>query len=370
MACARAAGWITDDVQRRARDVRQRSGPDRKPLKTRAGKTVKLRELLDEAESRALKLMEERAKDNESDAGEAEWQTGGGTVRDRSVATGVCDDAAAEQWISERFGIPTEEVDLDAPLSSLASTLDSVERIMGLTDALDLSPAEVRKEIERSRTIIEHTTFRQLIQLLARMGMLPDALAGQPQRKLPMEECRDALEQSEGDPRSAAVRGFIAKRVGVASVKYADLRNDRTSDYVFTWDKMISFQGNTAPYMMYAYARIRSIYRKAAERIGASDVYGADVAVGVAEPAERALGLRLARLREAIDQVAADLTPHTLCTYLYELAGEFMRFYESCPVLTAPDDATRLSRLRLCDLTARTLKLGLGLLGIRVIERM
>ena len=133
---------------------------------------------------------------------------------------------------------------------------------------------------------------------------------------------------------------------------------------------MLAMQGNTAPYMMYAYARIRSIYRKAAERFGSPDVYAPAVGVAITHPAERALALRLARLREAIDLVATDLTPHTLCTYLYELAAEFMRFYESCPVLAAPDEAARLSRMRLCDLTARTLRLGLNLLGIEVIERM
>ena len=163
---------------------------------------------------------------------------------------------------------------------------------------------------------------------------------------------------------------LIARRIGIASVKYADLRNDRTSNYVFDWDKMISFQGNTAPYMLYAYGRIRSIYRKAAERFGSPDVYGPGVHLTLAHPAERTLALCLARLREAIDNVAADLTPHTLCTYLYDLAAEFMRFYELCPVLQAPDEAARLSRMRLCDLTARTLKLGLGLLGIDVLERM
>jgi arginyl-tRNA synthetase len=162
----------------------------------------------------------------------------------------------------------------------------------------------------------------------------------------------------------------VARRVGIASVKYADLRNDRQSNYVFDWDKMITFQGNTAPYMMYAYARIRSIYRKAAERFGEPNVYASDVALALDDPAERAVALRLARLRETLDVVAGELTPHVLCGYLYELATDFMRFYEACPVLRAPDEATRLSRMRLCDLTARTLELGLGLLGIEVIERM
>ena len=165
-------------------------------------------------------------------------------------------------------------------------------------------------------------------------------------------------------------KGEIARRVGIGAVKYADLARDRNSDYVFNWDQMLALQGNTAPYMMYAYARIRSIYRKAAERFGSPDVYGAGVTLALGEPAERALALRLARLRETIDAVAAELAPHILCSYLYELAADFMRFYEACPVIQAPDEATRLSRMRLCDLTARALRLGLGLLGIEAVERM
>lgn len=163
---------------------------------------------------------------------------------------------------------------------------------------------------------------------------------------------------------------LIARRIGVAAVKYADLRNDRNSDYIFNWDKMLSLQGNTAPYMLYAYARIRSIYRKAAGRFFASKIYADDVKLQLDHPTERALALRLSGFRETIDTVAADLTPHVLCTYLYDLAADFMRFYESCPVLKAADERAKFSRLRLCDLTARTLKLGLALLGIETIEKM
>jgi arginyl-tRNA synthetase len=133
---------------------------------------------------------------------------------------------------------------------------------------------------------------------------------------------------------------------------------------------MLAMQGNTAPYMMYAYARIRSIYRKAADQFGEPNVYAAGVTLSLEDAAERTLALRLSRLRETIDAIAADLAPHVLCTYLYDLASEFMRFYEACPVLKASSEALRLSRMRLCDVTARTLKLGLGMLGIETIERM
>lgn len=249
MACARAAGWFDGGVQVEHVTFGSVLGADRRPLKTRDGGTIKLRELLDEAESRALALLEERGNQ------------GGGEAR--------------------------------------------------AADSGDTTPD---------------------------------------------------LSDDE--------RRHVAQRVGIAAVKYADLRNDRNSDYIFTWDKMITFQGNTAPYMMYAYARIRSIYRKAAERFESPDVYAPGVQLDIAEPAERALALRLARLRETIDEVATNLAPHTLCAYLYDLATEFMRFYESCPVLQAGDQGARLSRMRLCDLTARSLKLGLGLLGIEVVERM
>jgi arginyl-tRNA synthetase len=263
-ACARAAGWITDDVRVEHVTFGSVLGPDRKPLKTRAGQTVKLRELLDEAEKRAYALLENRDQGSKGS-------------RDQGI------------------------------------------------------------EGSRDRGI---------------------------------EGPRDQGEEAPAVQFSEDEKREIARRVGIAAVKYADLRNDRTADYVFDWDKMLALQGNTAPYMMYAHARIRSIYRKAAERFGAPDVYAPHVRLVITHPAERALALRLARLREAISDVATNLTPHTLCTYLYELAADFMRFYESCPVLAAPDETARLSRMRLCDLTARTLKLGLGLLGIEAIERM
>ena len=225
---------------------------------------------------------------------------------------------------------------------------------------------------------LEHVSFGSILgdnrrPLKTREGQnvrLRDLLDEAEKRAYELLEERDKGQEESGTSFSEDEKREIARRVGIAAVKYADLRSDRTSDYVFNWDKMLALQGNTAPYMIYAYARIRSIYRKAAERFGSPDVYAADVPLALAEPAERALALRLARLRETIDVVAADLEPHTLCGYLYDLASDFMRFYEACPVLQAPDEPTRLSRLRLCDLTARTLKLGLGLLGIETIERM
>jgi arginyl-tRNA synthetase len=160
-------------------------------------------------------------------------------------------------------------------------------------------------------------------------------------------------------------RRDIARVVGIGAVKYADLSQNRASDYVFSWDKMLSLEGNTAPYMQYAYARVRSIFRK-----GAESAEQAGAAIQVREPAERALAVRLARFPEIVEAVARECQPNLLCAYLYDVAGAFMGFYENCPVLKAEDAATRASRLLLCDLTARTIQRGLGLLGIETIERM
>jgi arginyl-tRNA synthetase len=261
-SAARAIGWAGPDVSIEHVSFGQILGPDRKLLRTRLGGTVKLGDLLDEAERRAYALLQKRT-DEEAD----------------------------------------------------------------------------RRGDETPRAA--------------------DADAG-----------GAALPPGEEKPLTETEMRTIAQRVGIAAVKYFDLNRDRNSDYVFDWDAMLSLKGNTAPYMMYAYARIRSIYRKAAERLGRTDPYDPDVALRLDHATERALALRLLRFPEALRSVQQELTPHVLCTYVYDLAGDFMRFYDACPVLQAPDDATRLSRLRLCDLAARTLRTALGLLGIEVIERM
>ncbi len=159
-------------------------------------------------------------------------------------------------------------------------------------------------------------------------------------------------------------RRQIAQAVGVGGVKYADLAQNRTSDYVFSWDKMLSMEGNTAPYMQYAYARVQSIFRKG-ETGEASLVAG----IQLTEPAERALAVKLLQFTETLDVVAAECLPNLLCAYLYEVAGAYMSFYESCPVLQSAEP-TRSSRLNLCRLTARTIQKGLNLLGIETLERM
>ena len=164
----------------------------------------------------------------------------------------------------------------------------------------------------------------------------------------------------------AAVRTAVARQVGIGAIKYADLSIDRVKDYVFDWERMLAFDGNTAPYLQYAHARICSIFRKA--EVTRQSVRGGTVAIDHA--AERALVLRLLQFDSAVVDAVERYSPHRLCTYLYELAGEFSAFYEQCPVLRAPDDATRNSRLMLCDSTARVMERGLALLGIEAPEQM
>ena len=156
----------------------------------------------------------------------------------------------------------------------------------------------------------------------------------------------------------------IGRVVGIASVKYADLSKNRTSDYVFNWDTMLSFEGNTAPYLLYAYSRVASIVKRS--EIDVASLTG-DIAIEA--PQERALAMKLCQFEEAIQQVANDGMPHFLCAYLYDLAGTFMSFYEACPILNAEDDVKN-SRLQLALNTASTLKQGLSLLGIETLERM
>jgi arginyl-tRNA synthetase len=162
-----------------------------------------------------------------------------------------------------------------------------------------------------------------------------------------------------------AERHEIARIIGLGAVKYADLLPNRQGDYVFSWSRMLSFQGNTAPYLQNAYVRCRSIFRKATEQ-GAVML---ESGLTFTEAAELALVKKLAQFGEIVPTLLDDYRPNLLCNYLFELAGCFHAFFEACPVLKSEDSA-RGSRLRLCDVTARVLKHGLGLLGIEVPERM
>jgi arginyl-tRNA synthetase len=157
----------------------------------------------------------------------------------------------------------------------------------------------------------------------------------------------------------------VAEVVGIGAVKYADLANDRTRDYVFSWERMLAMDGNTAPYLQYAYARARSILRKAAE---AGAVPSSEVVAG--HPVERSLILQLLGFGDAVAAAAGTLEPHRIAVHLFETATVFSSFFEQCPVLAAPTPQERGSRLLLCETTSRVLAQGLGLLGIEVLEKM
>ncbi|MGB3309182.1 MAG: arginine--tRNA ligase [Nodosilinea sp.] len=172
--------------------------------------------------------------------------------------------------------------------------------------------------------------------------------------------------QAEERQETEAFIQNAAEAVGIGAVKYADLSQNRTSNYIFSFDKMLTLQGNTAPYMLYAYVRVQGISRKGTIDF---DHLPAEARMHLEDDTEFALARHLLQLDQVVEEVARDLSPNRLCQYLFELSQKFNQFYDRCPVLQAADPQ-RTSRLLLCDLTAKTLKLGLSLLGIQVLERM
>jgi len=178
---------------------------------------------------------------------------------------------------------------------------------------------------------------------------------------------RAAEAVAEKNPElSKEAQARIAKMVGIGAVKYADLSTDRIKDYTFDWNRMLSFDGNTAPYLQYAHARICSIFRRA--EIDRSSMRG--VTPTIEHAAERELAMRVLQFDSALWDALEKYSPHRLCTFLYDLATSFSSFYEQCPVLKADDETQRLSRLMLCDVTARVLQTGLNVLGIEAPEQM
>ncbi len=180
--------------------------------------------------------------------------------------------------------------------------------------------------------------------------------------------CENDDAKPGGPELSETERQRVAEVVGMGALKYADLSHNRTSDYVFSYDKMLAMNGNTATYMQYAHARVRSIFAKGG--VAAEQLRATPQALQLEHPAERALGLELLRLSEALEATAIERRPNLLTGYLFQLADCYSAFYEQCPVLKADSEASRASRLLLCDLTANTLRLGLALLGIDVVEKM
>ncbi|NEQ17686.1 MAG: arginine--tRNA ligase, partial [Moorea sp. SIO3E2] len=265
----------------------------------------------------------------------------------------------------------------------------------------DLAALRYRTEQDQAQRIIYVTDsgqanhFAQVFQVARRTGILPEnveivhvpfgLVLGEDGKKLKTRSgetvrLRDLLDQAiarsgadlesrlkqEGREETEEFKEHVAKVVGMSAVKYADLSQNRTSNYIFSFDKMLALQGNTAPYMLYAYVRIQGISRK-----GEIDFeqLGTDAKILLQEDAELVLGKKLLQLSEVLGEVEKELMPNRLCQYLFELSQKFNQFYDQCPVLKA-EEPKRTSRLLLCDLTARTLKLGLYLLGIQVLERM
>nr|WP_202597828.1 MULTISPECIES: arginine--tRNA ligase [unclassified Vibrio] len=183
-----------------------------------------------------------------------------------------------------------------------------------------------------------------------------------------LDEAEDralALIEAKNPELSNEEKAQISTTVAMAAVKYADLSKHRTTDYIFDWDNMLAFEGNTAPYMQYAYTRVASIFAKAG--VAMENLTGKII---VGEEKEKALIAKLLQFEEAVQAVAREGQPHIMCSYLFELAGQFSSFYEACPILVAHEEAIKQSRLKLAALTAKTIKQGLDLLGIETLERM
>lgn len=233
--------------------------------------------------------------------------------------------------------------------------------------------------------------FPQLFQALRQVGWAPDAVAldhvpfgmvcgkdGKPfatreGKTVKLTELIDEAVERAGTiieqknpelPESD--RADIANAIGVGAMKYADLSSDRIKNYVFDWERMLSFDGNTAPYLQNAYVRTRGIFRRG--EFDPNEVRSKPIMID--EPAEKMLALKLMQYADAVRLVGETLEPHKLCNYLYELASLFHSFFENCPVLKAGSDELRDSRLALCELVGRTLRHGLGLLGIKAVGRM
>jgi len=223
-------------------------------------------------------------------------------------------------------------------------------------------------DLARKAGWLEHATFGSVLgedgkMFKARSGesvKLKDLLAEAEQRAL-------AIVEAKNPELPAEQKRSIAHAVGIGAVKYADLCRDRIGDYTFSWEQMLAFDGNTAPYLQNAYVRIKGIFRKA--QASGTEIKVEPAAIKLDSPQELALAKHVLRLGEVIEQVAKELKPHLLCSYLYDLASRFHAFFEHCPVLQSPEPI-RAGRLAFCEITAKTIALGLDLLGIEHPDQM
>jgi len=262
--------------------------------------------------------------------------------------------------------------------TDLACVIDRVERlqatlmlyVVGTPQAQHLSMIEtVAKDAGwlRESTRMAHVAFGSVLG--SDRKMLKSRTGDSVKLVELLDEAVQRAEASiaEKNPElSPAERRKVARMIGIGAVKYADLSSDRIKDYVFDWERMLSFDGNTAPYLQYAHARICSIFRRA----GTSRDVARQTTPVLSHPSERALALWLLQYDSAVWDALERYSPHRLCTYLYELSSRYTSFYEQCSVLKAESEVMRDSRLALCDLTARILEDGLQMLGIDAPEQM
>ena len=241
---------------------------------------------------------------------------------------------------------------------------DSVWYVVGAPQTLHFKQIFEIARRQGYKTDLRHITFGSI---LGENRKLMKTRSGEnvPLRELLEEACRRArkIVEEKNPELSEAEKIDVAQKIGIGAVKYADLSQYRMTDYVFSWDKMLSLQGNTAPYLQNAYVRIRSIFRKAGESASEVDK------LFFSDSAEINLAKRVCQFAEIVPQVLNDFRPNILANYLFEVANSFHGFYEACPVLKS-DEPARTSRLALCDLTGRVLHRGLDLLGIKVPEKM
>lgn len=314
---AQRAGWVRDGVALVHVPFGLVQGEDGKRLKTRSGETVRLRDLLDEAWLRADAALYETVQGQDWESVAQVW----GEVTD---------------WETAAATLPGEQ---------------------SLADKVALLKASLTETVQRRVP-----------------GWLQDPASAPPVAQPLLDRVQEGLIDRWREVHDLSVRRFDqiladTQVIGMSAVKYADLSQNRTSNYIFSYNKMLSLQGNTAPYMLYAYVRVQGISRKGGIDFEQLRATGTEVTVILEEELELALAKHLLQLESVIGMVAQDLLPNRLCQYLFELSQKFNQFYDRCPILKA-EDPQRTSRLVLADLTARTLKLGLSLLGIQVLERM
>ena len=318
---SRKAGYLPEDAKAEFIGFGTMMGKDGKPFKTRSGDTVKLVDLLTEAVERATALVKEKNPRNEM-----------------------------EDWADLANDVLQDIRDMEESYKEIDKYIEDIEELGFEPDKNGISNIQYSsqsndKELEKIKENLSQVAKDAKSLIISDDGEL---------------RSRRSPEYYSETARKDIAK--IARTVGIGAVKYADLSKNRTSDYVFDWDAMLSFEGNTAPYLQYAYTRVQSVFRKAGE-------WDATAPTVLTEPLEKQLAAELLKFEDVLQSVADTAYPHYLAAYLYQTATLFSRFYEACPILKA-EGATRNSRLQLSKLTGDTLKQGLDLLGIDVLDVM